>query len=64
MLWRCRCRRTQYSNIFSSETPWQIKTNLHVEHPYKWGTNMYINGRYGSGYTGRSTPTTVFAGAI
>ena len=32
------------SKIFSSETAWPIKANLHVEHPWIGGKKVYING--------------------
>ena len=33
-----------FSNIFSSETAWQIKAKFYVEPPWEGGTKVYING--------------------
>ena len=42
---RCRCcRRPPFSNVFSSETAWQIKAKFYVELPWEGGTKVYING--------------------
>ena len=40
---RCRCRRQQCLNIFSSETAWPIKAKLYVEPPWEGGTKIYVN---------------------
>ena len=40
---RCRCRRSQFSNIFSSETAWPIKAKFYVEPPWEGGTKVCIN---------------------
>ena len=40
---RCR-RRPPYSNVFSSETAWQIKAKFYVEPPWEGGTKVCING--------------------
>ena len=40
---RC-CRRSPFSNIFSSETAWPIKAKFYVEPPWEGGTKVYING--------------------
>ena len=39
-----RCRRTPFSNVFSSETAWPIKVKFYVEPAWKVGTKVYING--------------------
>ena len=36
--------RPHFSNIFSSETAWQIKAKFYVEPPWEVGTKVYING--------------------
>ena len=41
---RCRCRRQQCLNIFSSETALPIKAKFYVEPPWEGGTKVYING--------------------
>ena len=42
---RCRRRRCPpFSNVFSSETAWQIKAKFYVEPPWEGGTKVYING--------------------
>ena len=41
---RCGCRRSQFSNIFSSETAWPIKAKFYVEPPWEGGTKVCING--------------------
>ena len=41
---RCRCRRSQFSNIFSSKTAWLIKAKFNVEPPWEGGTKVCING--------------------
>ena len=41
---RCRRRRQQCLNIFSSETALPIKAKLYVEPPWEGGTKVYING--------------------
>ena len=33
-----------FSNIFSSETAWQIKAKFYVEPPWEGGTKSFING--------------------
>ena len=33
-----------FSNIFSSETAWQIKSKFYVEPPWEGGTKVYLNG--------------------
>ena len=33
-----------FSNVFSSETAWQIKAKFYVEPPWEGGTKVYING--------------------
>ena len=38
-----RCR-SQFSNIFSSETAWPIKAKFYVEPPWEGGTEVCING--------------------
>ena len=38
-----RCR-SQFSNIFSSETAWPIKAKFYVEPPWEGGTKVCING--------------------
>ena len=40
----CRCRRSQFSNIFSSETACPIKAKFYVEPPWEGGTKICING--------------------
>ena len=40
---RRRRRPSTISNIFSSETTWQIKAKLHVEHPLEGGMKVCIN---------------------
>ena len=42
---RRRCRRSQFSNIFSSETSWPIKAKFYVEPPWEGGTKVCINGQ-------------------
>ena len=37
-------RPSTFSNIFSSETAWPIKTKFYVEPPWEGGTKVYING--------------------
>ena len=39
-----RCRRPPFSNVFFSETAWQIKAKFYVEAPWKGGTKVCING--------------------
>ena len=41
---RCRRRRQQCLNIFSSETALPIKAKFYVEPPWEGGTKIYING--------------------
>ena len=41
---RCRRRRQQCLNIFSSETALPIKAKFYVESPWEGGTKVYING--------------------
>ena len=41
---RCRCRRQQCLNIFSSETALPIKAKFYVEPPWEGGTKVCING--------------------
>ena len=41
---RCRRRRQQCLNIFSSETALPIKAKFYVEPPWEGGTKVYING--------------------
>ena len=41
---RCCCRHPPFSNVFSSETAWPIKTKFNVEPPWEGGTKDYING--------------------
>ena len=41
---RCRRRRQQCLNSFSSETALPIKAELYVEPPWEGGTKVYING--------------------
>ena len=41
---RCRCRRQQCLNIFSSETALPVKAKFYVEPPWEGGTKVYING--------------------
>ena len=36
--------RSQFSNVFSSETAWPIKAKFYVEPPWEGGTKVYING--------------------
>ena len=38
-----RCRRPQFSKIFSSETALPIKVKFYVEPPWEGGTKVYIN---------------------
>ena len=38
------CILPYYLKIFFSETTWSIKAKLHVEHPKKVGTKVFING--------------------
>ena len=33
-----------FSNIFSSEIAWPIKSKFYVEPPWEGGTKVYING--------------------
>ena len=40
----CVVRPFTFSNIFSSETAWQIKAKFYVEPPWEGGTKVYING--------------------
>ena len=40
---RCHCR-SQFSNIFSSETAWPIKAKFYVEPPWEGGTKVCKNG--------------------
>ena len=39
-----RCHRSQFSNLFSSETAWPIKAKFNVEPPWEGGTKVCING--------------------
>ena len=41
---RCRRRRQQCLNIFSSETALPIKAKFYTEPPWEGGTKVYING--------------------
>ena len=41
---RRRRRPSTFSNIFSSETAWPIKSKFYVEPPWEGGTKYYING--------------------
>ena len=41
---RCRRRRQQSLNIFSSETALPIKAKFYVEPPWEGGTKVCING--------------------
>ena len=41
---RCRRRRQQCLNIFSSETALPIKAKFYVEPPWEGGTKVCING--------------------
>ena len=41
---RCRCCRSPFTNIFSSETAWPIKAKFYVEPPCEEGTKVNING--------------------
>ena len=41
---RCRRRRQQCLNSFSSETALPIKAKFYVEPPWEGGTKVYING--------------------
>ena len=41
---RCRRRRQQCLNIFSSETALPIKAKFYVEPPWEGGTKVYISG--------------------
>ena len=41
---RCRRRRQQCLNIFSSETALPTKAKLYVEPPWEGGTKVCING--------------------
>ena len=46
LVYRCSCcrRRSQFSNIFSSETAWPIMAKFYVEPPWEGGTKRCING--------------------
>ena len=37
-----RCRSSQFSNIFSSETAWPIKAKFYVEPPWEGGESKFI----------------------
>ena len=41
---RCRPRRQQCLNIFSSETALPVKAKFYVAPPWEGGTKVYING--------------------
>ena len=41
---RCRCHRSQFSNILSDETAWLIKAKFYVESPWEEGIKVCING--------------------
>ena len=41
---RCRRRCPPFSNIFSSETAWPIKSKFYVDLPLEGGTKVCING--------------------
>ena len=41
---RCCCCCPPFSNVFSSETAWPIKTKFYVEPPREGRTKIYING--------------------
>ena len=38
-------RPSTFSNVFSSETAWQIKAKFYVEPPWEGGTTVCINGQ-------------------